>query len=466
MSEHERALAAGEAELERRARENFGETAAELHRSHLRMAERLAAHHSDRLRYAHGLGWLVWDGARWAKDVDGEPMRAVIAVVKDAVREVEEELDADLDKDVRKVETAAALKGILSIAACLRPLAVPAARLDADPYLFNVANGTLDLRTEQLRPHDPADLITKVAGCEFDPAAAGAAFAKFVGEILPDPPVREFVRRLLGYAMLGKVVEHVLAIFTGTGSNGKTTLVETVKGAFGDYAISAEPDLLVERSYAHPTGQADLLGVRLAVTTETDEGRQLAAATVKRLTGGDKIRARRMRQDFFEFDPSHLAVMVTNHKPRVSGDDPALWRRIRIVPFDVVVAEPDGTLPDRLRLELPAVLAWAFAGYQHYAAGGLDEPQAVTDRTEAYRVSSDPLGRFLDEHTLVSPYAKVRSRDLFTAWTGWCHGSGEESGSEVAFADAMALRGFEKAKSHGSMTYTGVGLITNDREAE
>jgi putative DNA primase/helicase len=436
----------------------------EAHRSHLRMAERLAVQNAGRLRYAHGLGWLVWDGTRWAPDRDGEPMRAAIAVVKQAVREAAASGDDELTADLRQAEKAQALAGILRIAACLRPLAVAAAQLDTDPLLFNTASGTLDLRTGELRAHDQADLITKVAGCGFDPDAAGPAFDKFITEVLPDPKVREFTKRVFGYAMLGRVVEHILPILVGSGCNGKTTLVEVVKAAFGDYAISAEPELLIERNYAHPTGQADLLGVRLAVTTESDQGRRLAVATVKRLTGGDKLRARRMRQDFFEFEPSHTVVMVTNHKPKVSADDPALWRRIRVVPFDVVVAEPDGALPERLSLELPRVLVWAHEGFCAYAAGGLDAPEAVASRTAAYRAASDPLGRFLDERTVATLYAHVHARELYAAWASWCHDAGEEPGSEVTFADAMAARGFAKTKRGGYMTYIGIGLATEGEQ--
>ncbi len=430
----------------------------ELHRSQLRLAERLAARYGDRLRHAHGLGWLVWDQTRWARDVDGEPMRAAIAVVKQAAQEAGSGNDGDLAKDVRAAERVNALRGILDIAACLRPLAVAAAALDADPYLFNCTNGTLDLRTGALRGHDPDDLITKRAGCELSETANGPTFDKFIGEILPDEAVRSFVQRLMGYAMLGKTVEHVLPLFVGVGANGKTTLIEVLKAAFGDYAIAAEPELLVERDHAHPTGQADLQGVRLAVTTETDEGRRLAAATVKRLTGGEKIRARRMRMDFIEFPPSHTLIMVTNHKPKVSGDDPALWRRLLVTPFDVVIGSPDGTLGDRLALELPRVLAWAREGYRAWVKRGLDPPEPVRQRTAAYRASSDAVGRFLDEEAVESTLARVGARDLYNAWVSWCERTGEPSGSEVTFAEAMGNRGCPKRKSHGVQMYLGIGL--------
>lgn len=436
----------------------------ELHRSQLRIAERLAALHADRLRYAHGLGWLEWDGSRWRHERDGASMRAAVEVVKEAVREANDgqRLDDDLIKDVRRVETAFSLQGVLKIASCLRPLAVAADQLDTDPWLFNAVNGTLDLRTGRLRPHSRDDLITKIAGCELDRDATGPEFEKFLAEVLPEPALREFMQRLFGYALLGQVTEHVLPIFVGTGCNGKSTLVELLLRTFGDYGIATDPELLIQQKHAqHPTGLADLHGVRLAVAQETDEGRNLAAATVKRLTGGDKVRARRMRQDFFEFDPSHTVILVSNHKPRVSGDDPALWRRIRVVPFDVVVPSPDPQLPQRLRKELPAVLAWAVAGYQTFAERGLAAPKVVEERTAAYQSASDALGRFLAEQTITAQFARVRSRDLFRAWERWCRDSGEQPGSEVSFAEALARRGFEKRKSHGAMTYVGLGLLAD-----
>jgi putative DNA primase/helicase len=235
------------------------------------MAERLAAKFADQLRYAHGLGWLEWDGTRWSRDRDGAPMRAAVDVVKQAIRELDEGSlkDETLEKDIRKAETASSLNGILRIASCLRPVAIAADALDADPYLFNATNGTFDLRTGELRKHDPADLISKVAGCGYEPHASGPVFEKFLGDVLPDAEVRAFVQRVAGYALLGTVTEHVLPIFTGVGCNGKTTLVELLISMFGDYGIAADPELLVERSFAqHPTGQADLLGVRIVNLTE------------------------------------------------------------------------------------------------------------------------------------------------------------------------------------------------------
>jgi putative DNA primase/helicase len=443
----------------------------EQHRGQLRLAERLTHRHHNRLRHAHGLGWYQWDNTRWAPDTDGAAMRAAVDTIKAALNQLPYLAKDDRDHlyaDIRKSETAGGLEGILRIATNLRPIAVAATTLDADPYLFNTPDGTLDLRTGQLRPPDPADLITKISGCGLDPDVDTTAFDTFMTQILPDPDVRGFIQRLVGSSMLGKVHEHILPIFTGVGRNGKSTLLNLLKKAFGEYAINCDPELLVDKGHAHPTGQADLLGVRLAVLAETEEGRPLAAATAKRLTGGDPIRARKMRKDFIEFDPSHTVIMVTNFKPKVAGDDPAMWRRIRVVPFDVVVEHPDPHLPTRLELALPAALRWAVDGYRMYAEQGLDAPEAVLLRTKQYQVSSDALGRFLDEQVVASgsSMVKTKARDLFSAWSRWCHTNGENAGSEIDFATAMSRRGFDKRKSHGTMMYAGLSLLAGDDEED
>lgn len=454
-------------ETERPLREVPTDTAPEQHRGQLRMAERMVSRCREELRHVHGVGWHVWDGARWARDLNGTATRAAVRTVKAAYADLSDlgrDDQKDLLSDIRKCESASGLDGVLRLAGSLLPVAVSVGQLDADPYLFNTANGTLDLRSGKVRPHDPSDLLTKVAGCGYDPDARSETFDRFLAEVLPDAEVRAFVGRVFGHGLVGRVVEHLLPIFTGTGANGKSTLLDAVASAFGDYAIAAEPDLLVDRGSVHTTGQADLLGVRLAVCSETDAGRRLAAATVKRLTGGDKIRARRMRQDNIEFDPSHSVVMVTNHKPQVAGDDPALWRRLRIVPFDVTVAEPDSTLPQRLALELPAVLAWVVRGHADWHSNGLAEPQAVTAATDSYKADSDALGRFLEESTATSQFAHVKARELFSTWSAWCHSNGEDAGTEKAVATQLAARGFEKVKRNGTMTYLGLGLLNTEDE--
>lgn len=439
------------------------------HRGQVRMAYRLAAARGRELMFVHGIGWHYWDGARWAEDDAGTARRAVLAVLKAALLESFEEKDKELRSDVARCESAAGIDGVLTIASALSEFAATVKQLDADPYLLNVANGTLDLRTFTLREHDPADRITKVTRAAWraddtcgpdDPHVWNA----FVAAVLPDPEVRGFLQRLFGVGLLGKVIEHVLPIQTGTGANGKGTAYKAQLWALGDYAGTAEPDLFMAREGAHPTGEFDLRGMRWVVVSESDKGRRLADATMKRLTGGDLIKARRMRQDFVEFEPSHTAVLVTNHLPKVAGDDPAIWRRIRVVPFEVVFtgAEQDKSLDDRLRLDADAVLAWGIAGYRDYLERGLAEPQAVLAATEAYQLDSDALSRFIAERCLIGPHFQCASGQLFEAWTSWCLDDGSEPGSKKAFGASLDRKGYLDGRTMAGRFRKGIALLAED----
>ncbi|MET9494294.1 phage/plasmid primase, P4 family [Streptomyces sp. NPDC006552] len=445
-----------------------------IHGGHLGMAERFIEQHADHLRHVHGIGWHHWDGARWKLDEERVDVEAAIATTKKTLQEVfrmdkGERRDA-LYAEVKKAESAGAIEGILKLAGALKPISAPARALDADAYLFNTPAGTVDLNEGTIRENSRADLITKVAGAPVGDATDDE-WEAFLKRILPDEDVRAFVQRLFGYAMLGKQTEHVMPIFTGTGANGKGTIRDSVMHAMGDYAIEVDPALLMESKHErHGAFKMRLRGARLAFCSETEKGRKFAEATMKRLVGGDPIEANYMHKNPITFDPSHTLVMLTNHLPAVSGDDPAVWRRILVVPFDVVIPEEerDGELPGRLKQAAPAVLAWCYAGWLDYQRQGLNPPDAVRVRTEQYQAESDTLGRFLTERTMTNPHAVVRSRELFQAWSKWCHDAGikaDEVGSEVAFATSMKTRGFEKKARKIGAVWLGLMLL-GDEEKE
>jgi putative DNA primase/helicase len=455
-------------------------TRAVQHRGQLRMAERFIDEHGNVLRFVHGLGWHEWDGTRWLMDEQRVDMSYAVETVKTALRELEElsgdERD-DLYKDVRKSESASGLEGLLKIASSRPPLSTGSKQLDADPYLFNTPTGTVHLLNSTVEPCSRADLITKVAGAgleddDQDEGDDGGAqeFIDFLERILPDEDVRAFVQRLFGYAMLGKVTEHVMPIFTGTGANGKGTLRDAVMAAFGDYAIEVDPAILMESKHErHGAFKMRLRGARLTFCSETEKGKRFAEATMKRLVGGDPIEANLMHKNPITFDPSHTLIMLTNHLPAVSGDDPAVWRRILVVPFDVVIPEEerDGSLPDRLRKAAPAVLAWAYEGWLDYQEqGGLNPPEIVRVRTQEYQAASDVLGRFLEERTIANQHATVRARELFNAWIAWCHASGEQPGTEKAFSESLANRGYVKKDRNVGRVYVGVMLSGDDHDDE
>lgn len=203
-------------------------------------------------------------------------------------------------RTARRGESSAGVNGALALASTEDGVAIAPTQLDADPFLLNCVNGTLDLRTMELRDHDPADLLSKITGAAYRPGVIGSDFTAFLQKVQPKEEMRRFLARLLGHTLEGRVVEHILPILHGPGANGKGTFTDAVLCALGDYADAADPDLLTARTFdAHPTGVADLFGRRLAVLHESDAGRQLAEGTVKRLTGGDRVKARRMREDFW-----------------------------------------------------------------------------------------------------------------------------------------------------------------------
>ncbi|MEL6985348.1 MAG: phage/plasmid primase, P4 family, partial [Actinomycetota bacterium] len=413
-------------------------------RTELGYAHRFVEVYGDQLRFVAtwsiGHQWLVWDGRRWAPDTTGQAKRWMKTIARTVTADcllIEDDNERrQAVKEAKRGESNTAVNGALALAAVDARIVVDPEDLDADPWLLNCTNGTLDLRTGRLLEHEPDQLLTKIAGADYHPDLAGPTFEHFLDRIQPDEQVRQFLSRLLGHALVGQLVEHVLPIFWGDGANGKSTLLDAVLAALGDYGGSAAPGLLTARNFdAHPTEIADLFGLRLARLDETDDGRRLAEGTVKRLTGDRRQKARRMRENFWEFDASHTFVMLTNHKPLVAGTDEGIWRRLRLIPFAVVIpeAERDEHLPDRLASELDAVLAWLVAGCQAWQRQGLDEPTAVVEATAAYRAESDAVGRFLTERCLQAAGLKIQSSVLFTAWSRWCIGEGLEPGTSKSF---------------------------------
>jgi putative DNA primase/helicase len=216
------------------------------------------------------------------------------------------------------------------------------------------------------------------------------------------------------------------------------------------------------RERAHPTGQLDLRGVRLATCQETDDGRRLDVAAVKRLTGGDTIRARKMREDFIEFTPSHLPFLITNHLPKVPADDPALWARLLVIPFDQsFLGREDRGLQDRLSAQLPAVLAWAVAGWDDYRQRGrLDPPAAVGAATSTYRISNDAIAGFIADRCLLDPHMHAVSSDLWSQWETWCHANSQPPGNNRMLKAAMEARGVLVHRSNGRSRFQGIALAS------
>ena len=260
----------------------------------------------------------------------------------------------------------------------------------------------IDLRTGVLRPHSPVDLITCLAPVVYAPSAVAPTFEAFLARVLYDPSVRTWVQRYLGYSLTGNVGEQCLAFFVGEGQNGKSVLLDALLAVLGDYGLRAAPDLVVaSHTERHPTEIADLAGRRLVVCSEIEQrNRSWAESTIKRLTGDATITARRMRRDFYTFPATHKLVVAANTRPAVRGTDHGMWRRMRLVPWDVIIpaAERDKTLTDRLvAVEASGILAWLVRGCLDWQAHGLGDVPAIDAATETYRAEQDLLGRWIEE---------------------------------------------------------------------
>jgi putative DNA primase/helicase len=435
-------------------------------------ARRLVAGHGDQMRWVSAWStWLVYDGRRWRRDSKGTVVEFAKAT---AAALWTEAMDTPASSDERKLATKWALqsegaqrvKAMVEMARTASGVPVDPEELDADPWLLNVANGTVDLRTGRHRPHDPADLITKVAPVVDDFQAKAPQWLAFLGQVLPDADVRDFVQRWAGYCLTGDVSEQKIVFAFGVGANGKTTLQNALARVMGDYARQAAPDLLMRRHQEpHPTGLADLHGARLVLATETTQGRHLDEALVKRLTGGDRMKARRMHGDFFEFAPSHKLVVSTNHRPAVEGTDHGIWRRIRLVPFEVVIPDDaqDRHLDEKLAAEAPGILRWAIDGCLAWQRDGLTEPNAVVAATADYRADMDTLGEFISDVCLLAPGISARAAALYSAYGTWAEAMGERPLSQRKFGLSLRERGLAKRTSNG-VWWDGIGVKTGAME--
>lgn len=433
----------------------------ERHSGQVRMAYRLAAEHGSKLMHVYGLGWHYWTGTHWAEDHMGKAHQAVLKTLRKAL--VESVGDKELRQDVTKCESAAGINGVLSIAANLPTFAYGAESLDADEFLLNTPSGTWDFRSRTLRPNDPGDRLTKVTSASIVDNPDSAAWDAFLDQVLPDVEVREFLRRALGQGLLGAVLEHTFLILTGTGGNGKGVFYGALTHALGSYGTVIDPSLLM-RTDSEKAGGPELLrlrGARTVVGSETAEGRRLDEATMKRLTGGDRLTARNLYKPPVEWTPTHQLVYVTNHLPEVKGNDPAVWRRIRVVPFDVKIPdeEKDPELETKLRDASDAILSWVIKGYYDYRETGLAEPEHVKQATNEYKLSSDAVQRFVNEDCLVSPAASVRARELWSSWQRWAIAEGVDTMSEKALANEMKRLGYTSKRAASGMVWKGVSPL-------
>lgn len=399
-------------------------------------AERLVELHGHRLRYVPAWGRWLWFAESGPWLIDDRDVR-IREAAKDVGRRLKLEAVTESDDSRAKAVFKFALKslnahgisGMVDLARGIEGTPVDHEDLDADGWLLGVKNGVVELRdTPTLRPADPDDLMTMQCPVPFDPDAETPRWDRALEEWFPDPEVRAYVQRVAGSALVGAQRDHVFVIHYGLGGNGKGTFLRALQHVLGPYAIEVHLTLLVDSKYKeHDTVKADLFRSRLAVAVETDRQVKLAEASVKNLTGGDRIRARRMREDPWSFDPTHSLWLQTNHLPTISGRDTGIWRRIRVVKWERTFTgqREDPDLNAKLVDEAPGILAWLVEGCRQWQEHGLDEPEAVVRETLAYREAEDTFSRFQSDMELVfAPDLEMLAGDLQDLLTDWIHGEG------------------------------------------
>lgn len=408
-------------------------------------------------RYVAAWGrWLVWDGRRWRN----EDTLAATDLIRGVCRHAA--LQADNPKLAAKLATSGTVGGVERLARADRRHAATTAEWDADPWLLNTPGGVVDLRTGRLRAHDRADRMTKITTAT--PAGDCPTWRRFLAEVTGgDADLQAYLQRVSGYCLTGSTQEHALFFLYGTGANGKSVFVNTLATILGDYAASAPMDTFMEtRSDRHPTDMAGLRGARFVASIETEQGRRWAESKVKSLTGGDKISARFMRQDFFEFWPQFKLFVAGNHKPAIRNIDEAMKRRLHLIPFTITVPPErrDKHLQQKLLAERDGILAWALEGCLAWQRlGRLDPPPQVVAATEEYFEAEDALGRWLEERCVREANAKSLTAELFTDWKQWAEAAGEFVGSQRRFSDLLITRGVEKWRNAaGIRGFRGVGL--------
>jgi putative DNA primase/helicase len=432
-------------------------------------AEAFELLHGHRFRFNHDNGkWRVWTGLYWAEDKDGEADRAALETARARLRAAALISDSkDRDKAIewaRRSESVWGREAMLKSARSIRSLATTADHYDRDQFLLTAGNGTLDLRTGELREARPEDLITRATDVLYHRAATLPRWIQFLAEIFEgDLALTRFIQRAVGYSLTGHTREHCLFILYGEGSNGKTTFLETLLRLLGTYgATTPFSTVMIQRNPGRPRNDlAALRGTRLVKAAEAEHQNSLAEAFVKEITGGDTVTARFLFEEYFSFKPTFKLWLATNHKPRIHGADEAIWRRIRLIPFRRQFSgeHRDIRLREKLDAELPGIFAWAVEGCLAWQKEGLGRAPAVESATHQYRQECDQVGRFLNERCAWGPEYKTAGKELYKAYLQWCALRAEKPLANNVFVRELGERGIKGKRGRKGVIYRGLGVV-------
>lgn len=428
-------------------------------------AERIAYEYGHVTKYINDVGWFIWDGKRWKVDTKKEIERITAKVLR-SLSKSDDEAEAKWSRMCERRNIR------MNSIKDLMPL-VPGDRTEFDThkYLFNVENGVVDLKTGKLQQHDRELRLTKITNITFDENAKCPTWLTFLDQIfLGDKALVEYMQRLIGYSLTGDISEQIMMFLVGGGSNGKSTFINIIKDIMGDYGKQAKSDTFIKKKESGANNDiARLVGSRFVSAIESEEGEKLADSFVKQITGGEPVLARFLRQEFFEFIPEFKVFFTTNHKPIIGGLDEGIWRRVKLIPFNLNLPshKRDKRLPEKLSLEMPGILNWAIEGCMKWQKDGLKEPKVVAEATGKYKDDMDILAPFLDEVCYVdereNESVMIEAKELYNVYERWCFNSGERSLGNRSFYRMLETKGFGKTKGTGNKTFL-TGITLNERK--
>lgn len=424
--------------------------------------------YGDSIRYCYNLKkFLIWNGTCWEFDNDGVVRQLVFDFSPKMYRAGlfmdDEQMQIEYEKNVLRMESVQKMNYLYNYLQAAKEINIKPSELDLDRYLFNAEKKTIKLKNGEAYEPKQDDLLTKKSLFVYDKEAKCPTWEMFLMQIFNnDLDLIHFVQKAFGYTLSGDVSEQCMFILFGSGANGKSTLLNVIQNLFGDYAVSTITDTFMKKNSEQTNDLARLKNARLVIASEAEENKPMSESLIKQITGGDKISARFLYGEYFDFFPTFKIFMATNHKPKISGGDNGIWRRIKLIPFTISIPEEkrDRHLTEKLMEENSGILNWLLEGFRMWEKEGLHEPDSVREANEEYRFDMDIVENFITDCLDIdaSLQERVLNGELFETFRKWCEKNNETVLSQRKFTSKLKEKNYEQFPSNGSRWWRGFSI--------
>ena len=410
-------------------------------------ARQFLTQHGHNLKYVPTWGWLIWDGKRWLKDQSN----LITSLAKETL--------LNSPSPTTPTDILPRIKAMLTLASTEPALIASPSQFDTHPFLLNVSNGTLDLHTGDLKPHDPHDLITRLIPIEYHPHATSPIWDTFLDQITNhDHALYQYLQRAIGYTLTGSTREETFFLLYGPGRNGKSRFLAAISSIMGDY-MQHDPSSAFTRTSSSLSNLPALAATRFITMTETAPGQALDLSIIKRITSGEPLTISTPRNTL-SFQPQFKLWLATNNLPTIPEQSIAIWQRIKLIPFTTsFVGREDKELAEKLNTVRPAILSWAVQGCLLWLQNGWQEPDCVKQATAAYKDEQDELADFFHDCCAIDDSKRIKARDLHMIYQLWCNVKGTKALSETSFGSKVLAHGYQRERKKAGKIYCGIGLI-------